>query len=517
MDDWMNNKLDKYEKFKCDKVRKMELTPPKQEKKVEINKKEMYTLPLKTKLLKEEQSRGEQRDDSDTRHHDPTSRLDMTSRLQDLKSETSTDYERTMNYYRTLGQNESLQHQLKSQSHEVASLQHRLEDMESWYQGRLEELGMRHGEEIQMYEERVEGMDMEHREEIRLMKDDWEKSQQGWMQEKERMEKEIAELTSEVRGAKLEVMGMQTQKQMAEDKLETVTEENRRLQEENRRMSDEIHGCKVENDRLSKENAGAKGLCESMERDLLYHKNERERIEGIHQARISELTEERQRDKEIHQATMSKLMKDHDEEKGRAFHDASEWKMRQKEIHDAMIAKMKEEQERERERAHHEVQELEERRQREVAELEEQCQIETQRAFQETQRALDETDGLKKQLQSMQRELEAEMTRNASMSKDRNAMADMLDNSVSKMEEMHHHILELEKQKVKLMVANDQLEAENTRAKVLAREKALLEGTVDGYHAQMAELQRKNQELESETMSLKQELIDVLEVASHYQ
>jgi predicted nuclease with TOPRIM domain len=117
----------------------------------------------------------------------------------------------------------------------------------------------------------------------------------------------------------------------------------------------------------------------------------------------------------------------------------------------------------------------------------------------------------------MQHELEAEMTRNAAMSRDKNGIADMLDNSVTKMEQMQRKLAALEEEKVHLLMENSKLETENIQVQLLSREKSSLEGAVDEYHVKMADLQRKNQELESETMSLKQELIDVLEVASIYQ
>lgn len=409
MDDWMNNKLDKYEQFK-NEIKRIELTPPPPREKVEVRG-SIASLPLHHKKIDGMKLRSDEqhRDDIES---ETEARLDAK-----LKSKLKNDENSTVQYYRALGQNESLQNQLDAKNHEIACLHHRLQDMEGWYQSRLEELGAEHRKAEKMYY----------------------------------------------------------------DSLEEVRKEN--------------EGMKLEIDRLTKANDDVNAACESMERDLAHQKNETER-----------LLDERQREKDSHEEMMSTLA----EEKERAFHDANDWKMRQKEIHDAMMDKMKEDQEAERKHAYHEVNDWKMRFESASRELEEMHRMENRRVFEQTHE-------LQTQMQSMKRELEAEMTRNAAMNKDKNAMADMLDNNVTKMEQMQRQIMELEKQKVDLMVTNNELEAENTRVKVMAREKTSLEGTVDGYHMQMADLQRKNQELEREVMSLKQELIDVLDVASTYQ
>jgi predicted nuclease with TOPRIM domain len=67
------------------------------------------------------------------------------------------------------------------------------------------------------------------------------------------------------------------------------------------------------------------------------------------------------------------------------------------------------------------------------------------------------------------------------------------------------------------MMMNRELEAKNTMIDLLSTEKHALDDAMDGSLAQIAELQKRNAELEKETTMLKEELIDVLEVASHYQ
>ena len=488
MDDWMNIKLDMYEHLK-NEVKKMELTPPprKATNNIEVNK-AITTLPLQGRTQTDQEKRlqhlREKR--SSGTYHEVQQRDDMEqdSRTGTNKMNIMEEHKAKMDYYRALDQNELLQKQLEYKSHEIASLQHRLEDMEQWYHSRLEDLGSEHREAEKMCNKKLQLEREAH-------KDD----EMAWFEERKRMEKQITTLTHEVREAKMEAVEIQTTKQMLEA-----------TQDDNLRLNDELRGCRVEIEKLAKEN-------ESMDRDLTYQRSERERLETMHQSRLSEITEERQRDKEQHQSLISSLMNEKErafqetaecrmriqsitkelEEKQQkakenAFHEANEWKMRQKDIHDAMIVKLKEEHEYERECAYHEVNDLKAR-----------IQSENER------------------LHAMKRELDEEATRNAAITKDKNAMADMLDKSVTKMEQMQKHIMELEKSKVNLMMTNSELEAENTRFTMLAREKSALEGTMNEYHAKMSELELKNQELERETMSLKQELIDVLEVASHYQ
>ena len=375
MDDWMNDKLNKYESFKNGDIKKMDLTP-KDNKKPVLSKGEVY-LPS----FKEKQT--QQRDDASQ------------------KSQTDKDDPAMTQYFRTLGQNESLQNKLDIKTHEVASLQHRLEDTERWYQTRLEESTRENREADKLYNSTLEEIRKDHRDEMHLMGEEWEKRESEWMQDREKMEREISMLTSELREAKCETVEM------------------RSTLEENRRLEEEIRGCKVQISELTKEN----DALESMKRDFVYLRNEKQSI-----------------------------AEEFEQERDRMYHELNEWKMR----------------------FHEET----------------------------------------KHVRSMKQELDNEIARNATLLQEKNAMADMFNNSVTKMEQMQRHIMELEKDKVDLIVTNNQLDAENTRVNILAREKNLLEGTVDGYHTKIAKLEKKNHELESETISLKQELIDVLEVAS---
>ncbi|KAL3779216.1 hypothetical protein ACHAWO_012860 [Cyclotella atomus] len=474
MDDWMNSKLDKYEKFKNGQVKKIELTPPKEVIKIETNEK-IGLLPL----TNQNRMQDKQRDNESQSTAEP--------RLDSIKSKLAQEdinLELKMQHLQVLGEKETLQNELEAKSHEIASLQHRLQDLEKWYQSRLEELGSNHRK-----------AEKRHHHQMEELRNDWERSERVWMEEKEEMQKEIYSLKEEVREARLESMELEKESGMMEA-----------TQEENRRLGDEVRGYKLEIERLNKENIGVKVARESLERDVAYHRSEKERLESMHQSRLSELTEERRREKESHQAMVTSLMK----EKERALLETAETKMRIQ----SMTHEMKELHQKETDRAFHEANEW---KHATIAKLKDEHEAEMERAYRATQELDERYRDMQRQMQSVQRELEAEMTRNAAMNKDKNAMADILDNSVSKMEHMQRQILDLEKQNVDLMMANGELEAENSRVKLLAREKSSLEGAVDEYHGQMAELRRKNQELESETMSLKQELIDVLEVASHYQ
>ena len=468
MDDWMNHKLDKYEYLK-NGVKKMELTPPppRETNNIKVNK-AIGALPLKGRTQQGQDERLQhlrEKRSSGTYHHEEQQRDDteQDSRTGKSKMDGMDEYKIKAQYYRTLDQNELLEKQLEHKSHEIASLQHRLEDMEKWYNTRLEELGSEHRAAEKKYNERLQ-----------VEREAYEDAENAWFKERKRMEKQIITLTSEVREAKMEAMEIQT------------------TQEDNCRLNDKLRECEVEIEKLTKEN-------ESMERDLTYQRSEKEMLErelqrdkDQHQSLISSLLNEKERAfqeaaecrKRI-QSITQELEETHRNEKENALHEANEWKMRQKDIHDAMIAKLKEEHEYERECAYHEVNELKSRLHSE-----------------------------NKQLHAAKRDLDEEMTRNAAIIKEKNDMADMLDKSVTKMEQMQNHVMELEKVKVNLMVTNGELDA---RLSMLTRGQSTLEGTVNGYHAQMSELQQKNQELERETMSLKQELIDVLEVASHYQ
>jgi chromosome segregation ATPase len=133
------------------------------------------------------------------------------------------------------------------------------------------------------------------------------------------------------------------------------------------------------------------------------------------------------------------------------------------------------------------------------------------------ERAVYQESEWKARLQSVTRELEEEMTRCAVITKDKNAMADKMEDYISKMEKMQRHNRELEREKRELLMMNRELEAKNTMIDLLSTEKHALDDAMDGSLAQIAELQKRNAELEKETTMLKEELIDVLEVASHYQ
>ncbi|KAL3802616.1 hypothetical protein HJC23_011940 [Cyclotella cryptica] len=492
MDDWMMNKLDKYEKFKSE-VKKIELSPKKddqtlspQDKTKVLEEKKKKGGPnetiekwqVKRRSLQQELEQQQQRDDvAASRPPVPSTKnrhLDKESRDPPRETPTHDDnYERTIQYYCAMGQNETLQKQINIQSREISSLHHKLEDMEQWYQSRLEEMEHKHREEmrgLRIEWEKKENDALQRLEDelndVRLESDEREKE---WMENKQRMEKEILLLMGENRSNKVEMRDLQTRKESLEKEVQLVQD----VREENQRLAEEVRNCKVEIDKLNEAKEKAEGNCDSLDRDLKYHKSEREKMENVHQNRISGLIDEHQRESEVHQAMVANLMK----EKERAFHELQ----REKAVHQAMVDNLMKEHEREKERAFREANEW------------------------------------KTRLQSIKRELEEEMTRNAVMAKEKNAMADMMEGYVSKMEEMHSHIRELKKEQRELMVIKNELEAENTRLNVLTKEKDTLGGVAGGYIAQMAELHKRNEELERETMLLKEELIDVLEVASRYQ
>ena len=503
MEDWMMNKLDKYEKFK-NEVKKIELSPPKKGDKtfsLQEKKKDMDKKPQKNELyerieqwqhkrrslqqVREEPEQQQHRDDvadsrpsfssPNNRRHDKEAR--EPPRQAPTHHDQKDDYGRTMQYYRTMGQNETLQSQIKIKSHEISSLHRKLEDMEQWYQSHLEEMEHTHREEVRglrIQWEKEENHAIQRLEnELNSVRLEGEEREKEWMESKARMEKEILLLTGENRSYKVEMRDLQTRKEMVEQKNESLEKEVQSIQdvkEENRRLTEEVTGYKVETDKLKEEKEKAEGYCESLERDLKYQRSERQKMENVHQSRISSLIDERQREKELHQSMVANLMKEHEKEKERAFHEADEWKMR----------------------------------------LHEEREKEKKQAFRQA-------NEWKMRLQSINRELEEEMTRNAAIAKEKNAMADMMEGYISKMEEMHHHIRELKKDKRELTDINNELEAKNTRLSVFTKEKDALESVVEGYVAQMAALQKRNDELERETMMLKEELIDVLEVASRYQ
>ncbi|KAL7521655.1 hypothetical protein ACHAWX_006329 [Stephanocyclus meneghinianus] len=546
MDDWVMNKLDKYEKFK-NEVKKIELSPPKKQEKAispQEKKKDAEKKPPKKELYErieqwqhkrrslqqvreeaepdkqqqQQHQHQQQRDDvadsrpsflsPNNRHRDKEAR--EPPRQAPTHHDETDDYERTMQYYRTMGLNETLQTQIKIKSHEISTLHRKLEDMEQWYQSHVEEMEQKHREEVRIlriqYEKEEKHAIQMLENQLNSVRLEGEKREKEWMESKARMEKEILLLTGENRSYMVEVRDLQTRKDLVEQKNESLEKEVQSIQnvrEENRRLTEEVTGYKVEMNKIKEEKEKAEGYCESLEKDLKYQKSERQKMESLHQSRISSLIDERQREKELHQAMVANLMKEHEKEKERAFHEANHELEREKAAHQATVANLMKEHEKEKERAFHEADEWKMR-------LHEEREKEKEQSFHEA-------NEWKMRVQSIKRELEEEMTRNAAMAKEKNAMADMMEGYVSKMEEMHHHIRELKNDKRELMDINNELEAKNTRLSVLTKEKDALESVLEGYGAQMAALQKRNDELERETMLLKEELIDVLEVASRYQ
>ena len=423
MDNWMNDKLDKYDQFKT--MPKMELTPPKEAKKIVVSaKNEIGTLPL---LRHKSAIQDQQRDDNDMNSRSSTRSSDSRSKK---VVEDAEDFEHRMQYYRTLGQNESLQKQVKAQDAELKSLQHRLQDMEKWYQSKLEDLAREHHEAGNMYCN-----------ELRFVTEELEK-------------KHI-----ELKEAKAEVTELQLGKQIAEDRLENEM-----------KLNAELSGCKMEVEKLTREKDAAVAAQESLERDLAYHRSEREKLETMNRNQIAEMMKQHQNQKENQQAIVTNLI----EEKNQALYETQEYKARIQAIT---------------------------REQQELSNNE----------FNELKMRYDsETSNWERKVLSLQCELEEEITRNSATTKDKNAVADMLDQSVTKMEQMHSLIIELEKQ-------NTQLSVENTKFKTLQLEKISLQESLNEYHCRLSGLQKKNGDLERENNSLKQELIDVLEAASIYQ
>ena len=425
MDDWMNDKLDKYDQFK--KMPKMELTPPKEAKKIVVSvKNEIGTLPhQRCKSVNQEQ----QRDDNDMSSRSSCRSSDLRSKK---AAEEAEDYERRMQYYQTLGQNESLQKHVKAQDIELKSLRHRLQDMEKWYQSKLEDLGKEHREAGNMYHNELQDV----------------------TEELERNHNELKE-------AKAEIMELQAGKQIAEDRLE-----NEMI------LNSELSGCKMEVDKLTREKDEAVAARESLEHDLTYSRSEREKMETMNRNQMAELMKQHQSEKDNQQAIVTNLI----EEKNQALYETQECKAR---IH-AITRELE--------------MEIQKGKQQELS-----CHELNEWKM----RHSSETSKWERRVMSLQCELKEEIARNSAATEDKNAMADMLDKAVSKMEHMHSVIIELEKQ-------NTLLETENIKSKSPQLQ-------LDEYHTQMSDLQKRNIDLERESSALKQELIDVLEAASVYQ
>ena len=434
MDDWMNDKLNKYEKYT---VKKMESTLPQVRPDLDVKKvkaKGFGTVKLHGKGYKDNVPTDvefeQQRDDVALNHSVGEAQTPWMKKVNRAKPNhhdqrdpppTSTtehqesDYDHTMRHYRTMGLNETLQKQVSSQSHEISTLHQRLDDMEQYYKRRLGEMSRK----------------LEAEEE--------------WMSDKEKMEREILRLTDENHMTSAEVRELRVEHEMLDVKTNGLEKDIQMTQEENRRLKGEV-------DQLTQERNSTKSYLESLERDLNYHKNEW------------------QREKEANQSVITNLRMEHEKEKQSAFHEINELRLRLQSAN----------------------RELEERA-----------------VYQESE--------WKARLQSVTRELEEEMTRCAVITKDKNAMADKMEDYISKMEKMQRHNRELERENRELMMMNRELEAKNTMIDLLSTEKHALDDAMDGSLAQIAELQKRNAELEKETTMLKEELIDVLEVASHYQ